>query len=170
MHYARWKRHGDVHHPSVPRTPGTLEQRLWRRLTSKPAEGCWSAKGGKQRDNYVMIWSDDHAHLLYAHRVAYELTYGPIPEGKIVCHSCDNPPCIRPDHLFLGEDIDNMRDKVHKGRHHNSKKTQCKSGHEFTPENTLWRQGVNVMTRTCKTCHYARCRRYREKKRPIRAA
>lgn len=51
-----------------------------------------------------------------AHRIAFELTIAPIPSGAIVCHHCDNPPCVRPDHLFLGTHKDNARDCQAKGR------------------------------------------------------
>ena len=51
-----------------------------------------------------------------AHRVVWESFYGPIPKGMLICHSCDSPPCVNPDHLFLGSPKDNSRDAVYKGR------------------------------------------------------
>lgn len=52
-----------------------------------------------------------------AHRYAWFITYGPIPDGLFVCHHCDNPICVEPTHLFLGTDLDNQRDAHRKGRH-----------------------------------------------------
>lgn len=56
----------------------------------------------------------------YAHRVAYEIANGPIPDGLFVCHSCDNRKCMNPEHLFLGTYLDNIGDMVGKNRHAHS--------------------------------------------------
>jgi hypothetical protein len=53
---------------------------------------------------------------VYVHRLAFELTHGPIPAGSEVCHSCDNPPCLNVEHLFLGTHSENMLDAGRKGR------------------------------------------------------
>jgi hypothetical protein len=83
-------------------------------------------------------------------RMVWETTFGPIPPGLFVCHVCDNPRCINTQHLFLGTPLDNMRDKVAKGRHHNQQKTHCPRGHEYTPENTTY--GKGSQGRKCKEC------------------
>lgn len=87
--------------------------RFWKRV-SKPDNGCWEWTAGRYPHGYGRLtWN---ATSSYAHRVAWELTYGPIPKGMCVCHHCDNPPCVRLDHLFLGTMADNMRDRDIKGR------------------------------------------------------
>lgn len=76
-------------------------------------EGCWEWPFSRNRYGY------GKCRLLgetVAHRVAYVLTRGPIPLGYLVCHRCDNPPCVRPDHLFLGTQQDNTADRDAKGR------------------------------------------------------
>jgi hypothetical protein len=89
-----------------------IEDRLWSRVTK--GLGCWEFQGGRNGQGYGSIgWNGVSRR---AHRVAWALTYGPIPDGLDVLHHCDNPPCVRPDHLFLGTDADNVADRERKGR------------------------------------------------------
>lgn len=77
--------------------------------------GCWEFVGGRTGSNYGALWVD--GKNVSAHRLAYELTFGPIEKGKVVCHRCDNPPCCNPDHLFIGSIQDNKDDEINKDRH-----------------------------------------------------
>lgn len=88
----------------------------------------------------------------YIHRWVWEQINGPVPDGMIVMHRCDNPPCFRYDHLYLGTPADNMADKMSKGRWGppRRRRTHCKRGHEFTPENTRIRSNGY---RVCRACH-----------------
>ncbi|MDH6448164.1 hypothetical protein M2155_000572 [Streptomyces sp. SAI-119] len=91
-----------------------------------------------------------------------------IPEGLLVCHRCDNPGCVRPDHLFLGTDGDNMRDMVAKGRHFLTGTLKCRTGlHDRTPEN-LYTDARG--TQQCRSCMREKQRRYRAKRKQQRAA
>lgn len=86
--------------------------RFWAKV--EKTDTCWLWTGKRNRDGYGL--SAFHYRCHPAHRVVWEMTYGPIPEGLRVCHHCDNPPCVRPDHLFLGTDRDNAADRHQKGR------------------------------------------------------
>ena len=77
-------------------------------------DNCWEWLAGRFPTGYGAFHIKRKQYL--AHRVAWKLMYGPIPEGFLVCHHCDNPPCVRPDHLFLGTYKDNTRDMLNKGR------------------------------------------------------
>lgn len=94
--------------------------RFWSRVnkdgpTMRPELGpCWEWIAGKGRDGYGSIRSKGKS--VGAHRVSWEIHNGPILGGLLVCHKCDNPPCVNPDHLFLGTQRDNAKDSVAKGR------------------------------------------------------
>lgn len=91
----------------------SIEQRLWPRAV--PSEtGCLVWTGWCDPRGYGVI--RHNARRWKAHRVAYTLTFGDIPDGMIVMHSCDNPPCINPAHLSLGTDADDIADRDAKKR------------------------------------------------------
>jgi len=96
------------------RTP--LKDRLLARVVVTGG-GCWEWQGFRDRGGYGRIARGGHAEgSLATHRAAWEVTYGPIPDGMWVLHKCDNPPCCNPDHLFLGTAADNNADMRAKGR------------------------------------------------------
>jgi hypothetical protein len=86
--------------------------RFWQRV-DRSGE-CWEWRGQRQRQGYGQVgWAGKRYS---AHRFAWLLVNGPIPDGLLVCHRCDTPSCVRPDHLFLGTTAENARDRENKGR------------------------------------------------------
>lgn len=85
--------------------------RFWSRVDSSGGpDACWPWQGELNDNGYGRLRFGGKMEV--AHRVAYELTHGAIPAVRFVCHSCDNPPCCNPAHLWVGTAIDNLRDCV----------------------------------------------------------
>lgn len=89
-----------------------LQERFWSRVKTGP--GCWVWTGHRNDRGYGVALRK--GVRLRAHRLAWTFTRGPVPRGKMVLHTCDNPPCVRPSHLFIGTNQDNIDDMVAKGR------------------------------------------------------
>ena len=92
-----------------------LAERFARYLSPGAPEDCWEWRGQFNACGYGKFRLTPNSMNL-AHRVAWQIAHGPIPDGLHVCHHCDNPPCCNPAHLFLGTHGDNMRDREIKGR------------------------------------------------------
>ena len=122
-------------------------KRFWAKVNKKGDNECWEWQAYTDKNGYGQFQSRS------AHRCSYSMCNGDIPDGLIVRHKCDNPPCVNPNHLLLGTTADNVRDRDSRGRNGHTNKTHCKNGHEFTKENTFLkvRKGRGI-TRGCREC------------------
>lgn len=148
-------------------TPQTIES-FWRYV--KKTDTCWLWTGAKDACGYGMghektpegKWVTRRAHI-----ISVRLSGREIPRGMQCDHLCDNPPCVRPDHIA----ITTQRMNVYRGTNvvaiHN-KLTACRKGHPFTEDNTYatkrYTRSLARPERVCKTCHQARVAQYRKRK------
>lgn len=131
-----------------------------KRIERIPESGCWIWLGGLQPSGYGIF------RRTRAHRLAWELYKGEIPDGKSVCHRCDIPSCVNPEHLFIGTQQENMVDAFKKGRlkvpsNGYALRTHCKNGHELSHDNVYLELG---RFRKCRICSGAAKRRYKQRK------
>ncbi len=142
-------------------TPTPIAERFWAKVNKEGPivrDGltpCWMWTGTLSRRGYGSLSRGrrDQGHVR-ATRLSWELHVGPIPDGLFVLHHCDNPPCVRPEHLFLGTQRDNITDMVSKGRRGGpTPPNVCPQGHLFDEVNTYNVPGRNH--RICRACNKA---------------
>ena len=137
-------------------------ERILKKVTVR-TDGCWQFTGAVWR-GYGRIHVDSGTRLV--HRVAWEAANGPIPDGLTIEHRCNNTLCVNTEHMELVTRAENARRaRMRTGwGEHQRRKTHCRNGHPFTPENTHIVQRSNGKTeRRCKTCARDAERRYTNK-------
>jgi HNH endonuclease len=125
-------------------------------------DGCWLWTAGLAQGYGHLGWN---GRTDYAHRVAYELLVGPVPEGLTIDHLCRERRCVNPTHMEAVTRWENVRRSPTNLFALRAKASRCHRGHEFTTENTMTDSG----RRKCRRCHNERQRRYREAQRGDRS-
>ena len=131
----------------------TFIDRFWERVDRSGDCWVWTSTRNERGYGVVIVQSPGDPSVplhMKAHRLSYLIEYGPPPADLFVLHTCDNPPCVNPAHLFLGTARDNAQDMAAKGRSSSQRKTHCPHGHPYDAANTY------VVPRTghrqCRTC------------------
>jgi hypothetical protein len=146
-HYRRILKRGDVFdHGDRMVAQGNAEQRFHQKYSINE-NGCWIWIAGTRANSkgvaYPRHWTDDKKSI-GAHRFSFELINGQIPKGMYVCHKCDTPLCVNPNHLFIGTHHDNMRDMVLKKRSFTGRGEAKKGRSKLTDEQAEEIKKINI--------------------------
>lgn len=172
MHYQRWRRTGKLGDP-----PPTSSERFWAKVDRRGPDECWPWTDAPDPGGYGRFYlgskQDGTGRMWTAHRVAYELTYEPLPPGFVpdhLCHTrdpkcfagrdCPHRRCVNPSHLEAVSLAENNR----RGHQPRAFVTHCPQGHPYDETNTYWRRGK----RTCKACSREHTREWRARARDAR--
>jgi hypothetical protein len=152
---ATYRERDKVWRPRIGRARPPIE-RFTKKYVVDPTTNCWNWVGQLNADRYGVFQRRRRVQQP-AHRWSYEHFVGPIPEGLTIDHLCHNTACVNPAHMEAVTNSENVRRLWERRReqggrvHPNSRKTHCKHGHEFTPENT-WHPPQRTDWRSCREC------------------
>lgn len=132
--------------------------RFWAMVDRRGPDECWEWTGARQPNHYG-TFGLTRTKCVRAHRFAYELCVGPIPEGLVIDHLCSNPSCVNPMHLEAVTTQENRQRSA-------DRMTTCKHGHPYTEDNIIVRA---TGRRSCRECNRIRCKQYQDRKRLIAA-
>lgn len=139
----------------------SLREAILRHI-SVGSSGCWQWQGATLTKGYGQLTF--RGHHLTAHRASYSAFRGPIPTGALICHTCDNPGCVNPKHLYAGTYASNRRDALirDRWRHPYRARLQCGQGHPYVPGSYSI---AKDQSRVCRVCMREHHRRYRKERR-----
>lgn len=151
----------------MPPSTTTAEEYFWEHVPARLPGKCWEWTGTRSDDGYGKMsqkWAKQLGSF-GAHRYSLVLHLGPPPEEKpLACHTCDNPPCVNPEHLYWGSALDNSRDRWERNPRR-KEKTHCVRGHELTDGNIY--RPPKGHGRSCKKCIKLRAERHVESNREL---
>lgn len=112
-------------------------ERFKEKVLFRDEKQCWEWTANKNNKGYGMFRPGGTANKILAHRFSYEINVGPVPKGKVVCHKCDNPSCVNPNHLFVGTMKENLHDMIRKGRSYHPPMSGTKNGNAILKEKDI---------------------------------